>query len=89
MQTMPQAIKKTTSVRMAVARLESTPSMPTLARMDVSAAKTADRSARMSHIFFVSFCMIIPQRGREYPVLSEGLNAVNGLAHDAGGSGLP
>ena len=43
--TMPQAITSTTPVRMAVARLELTPSMPTLARIEVSAANTAEPSA--------------------------------------------
>ena len=42
----------TTPVRMAVARLEFTPSMPTFARMDVSAANRAESSARPSHIPF-------------------------------------
>ena len=48
--TMPQAMARTTKVRMAVARLELTPSMPTLARMEVSAANTADPSASRNHI---------------------------------------
>ena len=47
---MPQAITSTTMVRMAVARLEFTPSMPIFARMDVSAANTADKSARTNHM---------------------------------------
>ena len=38
------------TVRMAVARLEFTPSMPTLARMDVSAANTAESRANTNHI---------------------------------------
>ena len=36
---------RTTAVRMAVPRLDSTPSMPTFPRMDVSAANTAERMA--------------------------------------------
>ncbi len=53
--TMPQAMTSTTAVRMAVARLEDTPSMPTFARMEVRAAKTADKSARMNHISTLPF----------------------------------
>ena len=48
--TMPQAITTTTTVRIAVARLEFTPSMPILARIDVSAAKTAEPNANPNHI---------------------------------------
>ena len=40
---MPHAITSTTQVRMAVARFELTPSMPTLARIEVRAANTAER----------------------------------------------
>ena len=47
---MPHAITTTTIVRIAVARLEFTPSMPIFAKIEVSAAKTADRDARMNHI---------------------------------------
>ena len=43
--TMIHAITSTTMVRMAVARLEFTPLIPTFARIDVSAAKTADNNA--------------------------------------------
>ena len=50
--TIPHAMSSTTPVRMAVARLEFTPSMPTFARMDVSAANRAESSARPSHIPF-------------------------------------
>ena len=53
--TMPQAITSTTAVRMAVARLEGTPSMPTFAKMEVRAAKTADKSAKTNHITASSF----------------------------------
>ena len=55
--TIPQAITSTTAVRMAVARLEDTPSMPILARIDVSAANTADRSAKVNHMERPSFLM--------------------------------
>ena len=45
---MPQAITSTTPVRMAVPRLDSTPEMPTLARMEVRAANTAEPTAQGS-----------------------------------------
>ena len=48
--TMPQAMATMTTVRTAVARFESTPSMPIFARIDVSAANTADPSANQNHI---------------------------------------
>ena len=48
--TMSQAMASTTRVLMAVARLLLTPSMPTLARMEVRAAKTAESRARINHI---------------------------------------
>ena len=50
---MPHAISRTTMVRMAVARLESTPSIPIFASMDVAAAKTAERIANINHISFI------------------------------------
>lgn len=40
----------TTTVRTAVARFEFTPSIPILASMDVSEAKTADKTANKTHI---------------------------------------
>ncbi len=43
--TINHAITSTTAVRIAVARLDSTPVIPILARIEVSAAKTADRMA--------------------------------------------
>ena len=43
--TMHQAMISTTTVRMAVPRFDSTPEMPILARMDVSAANTAETTA--------------------------------------------
>lgn len=48
--TMLHAMKTTTVVRIAVARLELTFSIPTFANIDVSAAKTADPSANQNHI---------------------------------------
>ena len=48
--TMPQLMASTTNVRMAVASVELTPSMPILARMEVRAANTADPSANTNHI---------------------------------------
>ena len=51
MNTIIQAIPTTTTVRMAVARLESTPSIPILANIEVNAANTADNSANMIHIY--------------------------------------
>lgn len=42
--------KTTTTVRIAVARLEFTPSIPIFAKIEVSAAKTADKIANMNHI---------------------------------------
>ena len=45
---MAQVKISTTVVRMAVARLESIPATPTLARIAVAAAKNAERSAQIS-----------------------------------------
>ena len=63
---MPHAITSTTQVRMAVARLELTPSMPTLARIEVRAANTAERIARIIHITetscFVFYCFALQDR---------------------------
>jgi hypothetical protein len=47
---MPHAIITTTIVRIAVARFDPTPSIPTFASIDVSAAKIADPSANRIHI---------------------------------------
>ena len=47
---MPQLMASTTTVRMAVARVELTPSMPTLARIEVRAANRAEPSANTNHI---------------------------------------
>ena len=43
--TMNHAITSTTPVRIAVPRLDSTPLIPTFARMEVRAANTAERTA--------------------------------------------
>lgn len=43
-------MKSTTTVRIAVARWELTPSIPTFARMEVSAANIDDKIANSSHI---------------------------------------
>ena len=51
--TMPHAMIKTTVVRMAVAKLASTCSIPILAKMAVAAAKTADEIAKNNHICFM------------------------------------
>lgn len=40
----------TTTVRMAVARLELTPSIPIFAKIDVNAANIADNNAKINHI---------------------------------------
>lgn len=48
--TIPHAIATTTMVRIAVARLELTASMPTFASIEVSAAKIADSRAKTNHI---------------------------------------
>lgn len=52
MKTIPQAIRRTTTVLTAVARLESTPSIPTFANIEVAAANTAERIAYVSYMFF-------------------------------------
>lgn len=51
--TIPQASNTTTTVRMAVARFEFTPSMPIFAKIEVRAAKRADSSAKIIHILIV------------------------------------
>ena len=43
----------TTTVRMAVARLEFTPSIPIFAKIDVKAANTADPVANQNHAIAV------------------------------------
>ena len=55
MNTIPQAINSTTTVRSAVARCELTSLMPILARIVVSAANSADSSAYTRHIRVPSF----------------------------------
>ena len=51
--TIPQAIITTTTVRTAVARFESTPSMPTFAKIEVKAAKVAEKRAYKSQVLCV------------------------------------
>ena len=53
--TISHAITSTTPVRMAVPRLDSTPLMPILPRIDVRDAKTAESTAYMSQLFFSRF----------------------------------
>ena len=50
---MPHAIANTTTVLNAVATFEFTPSIPTFAKIAVSAANTADKSAKTAHIMFL------------------------------------
>lgn len=45
MMTISHAMTSTTAVRIAVARFDSTPEMPTLARIEVAAANTAEPTA--------------------------------------------
>ncbi len=52
--TIPHAITSTTTVLIAVARLEFTPSIPIFANMEVKAANTADNTAYTNHIIFIS-----------------------------------
>ena len=57
MKTISHDIKRTTTVLIAVARLELTLSIPTFARIDVSAAKTEESNAKTNHIVFhLLFC---------------------------------
>jgi hypothetical protein len=42
------------AVRIKVAKSESTPLMPTLAKTAVNAAKTADKTAQTSQVFMLS-----------------------------------
>jgi len=48
--TISHAISTTTIVLTAVARLELTPSIPILAKIEVSAANIADKIAKINHI---------------------------------------
>lgn len=57
--TIPHAMSTTTTVRTAVARLESTPSMPIFANTEVNAAKIADSNANRSHILFFIVSMSV------------------------------
>ena len=71
--TTSQAIPSTTTVRMAVPRLDSTPEIPTFARMEVRDAKIADNTAYTIHrlsvllwklVFFRSTIRKIPAARR-------------------------
>ncbi|SUQ45954.1 hypothetical protein CNEONATNEC32_01126 [Clostridium neonatale] len=53
--TRPHAITRTTTVRIAVARSELIPSIPIFAKIDVSAAKSADSNAKTTHILCPPF----------------------------------
>jgi hypothetical protein len=52
----------TTTVLTAVARFEFTPSIPTFASIDVSAAKTADRTANNIHIASPPFVSLYDEK---------------------------
>ncbi len=65
--TIPQDNSNTTTVRMAVARWELTPSIPILANMLVSAANTADNNANSNHMemhlrLWIPVDILIPPR---------------------------
>lgn len=51
--TMSQDIARTTAVLIAVARFEFTPSIPIFARIEVNAANTEDKIAKINHITFI------------------------------------
>ena len=53
--TIPHAIITTTTVRMAVARLELTPWTPIFASIEVRAANMADNSAKINHLVDSSY----------------------------------
>ena len=53
--TIPHAITTTTTVRIAVAIFELTPSIPIFASIDVNAANTADSIANIIHILITFF----------------------------------
>ena len=55
--TIPHAMTTTTTVQMAVARFELTPSIPILAKIEVSAANTADNNANTIHIEITCNCV--------------------------------
>jgi hypothetical protein len=50
--TITHAIITTTTVLIAVARFELTPSIPTFASIEVAAANIADNNANANHILF-------------------------------------
>ena len=57
--TMPQDISNTTNVRIAVARVEFTPSMPIFAKMEVSAANMDEPTANRSHMIVSPYKRIL------------------------------
>jgi len=61
--TIPQANNVITTVLIAVARFESTPVIPILARIEVAAAKIADSSANNSH---ASIATVYPEPSFQY-----------------------
>lgn len=65
MKTIIQAIITTTIVLIAVARFESTPSIPILARIDVRAANTAEKIANNNHRIFhpYEYCIVLETEG--------------------------
>ena len=56
---MPHAIANTTTVLITVAKFELTPSISTFARIEVSAAKIADRNAKTTCIMLPSYAFSI------------------------------
>ena len=56
---MPHAIANTTTVLITVAKFELTPSISTFARIEVSAAKIADRNAKTTRIMLPSYAFSI------------------------------
>lgn len=51
--TMSQDSARTTAVLIAVARFEFTTSIPIFARIEVNAANTEDKIAKINHIIFI------------------------------------
>lgn len=51
--TMSQDSARTTAVLIAVARFEFMPSIPIFARIEVNAANTEDKIAKINHIIFI------------------------------------
>ena len=75
-----QAIRRTTTVLIAVPRFDSTPSMPTFPKIEVKAAKTAESRAYISEapfflsaeelsVFFFSIIRNVPVPIRIIPII--------------------